>query len=103
MKKEPYLRNENPDEMREVLYLEVKNLRDLSNKEDLKEIKINLENIIQRTDQKNLRELIEKGIENLDNDKIKSSVHYLNMALRMLGHTFTEDEDIENSTFIDNE
>ena len=25
MKKEPYLRNENPDEMREVLYLEVKN------------------------------------------------------------------------------
>ena len=103
MKKEPYLRNENPDEMREVLYLEVKNLRDLSNKEDLKEIKINLENIVQRTDQKNLRELIEKGIENLDNDKIKSSVHYLNMALRMLGHTFTEDEDIENSTFIDNE
>ena len=103
MKKKPYLRNENPDEMREVLYLEVKNLRDLSNKEDLKEIKINLENIIQRTDQKNLRELIEKGIENLDNDKIKSSVHYLNMALRMLGHTFTEDEDIENSTFIDNE
>jgi len=103
MKKELYLRNENPDEMREVLYLEVKNLRDLSNKEDLKEIKINLENIVQRTDQKNLRELIEKGIENLDNDKIKSSVHYLNMALRMLGHTFTEDEDIENSTFIDNE
>ena len=81
MKKEPYLRNENPDEMREVLYLEVKNLRDLSNKEDLKEIKINLENIVQRTDQKNLRELIEKGIENLDNDKIKSSVHYLNMAI----------------------
>ena len=103
MKKEPYLRNENPDEMREVLYLEVKNLRDLSNKEDLKEIKINLENIIQRTDQKNLKDLIEKGIENLDNDKIKSSIHYLNMALRMLGHTFTEDEDIENSTFIDNE
>ncbi len=103
MKKEPYLRNENPDEMREVLYLEVKNLRDLSNKEDLKDIKINLENIIQRTDQKNLRELIEKGIDNLDNDKIKSSIHYLNMALRMLGHTFTEDEDIENSTFIDNE
>ena len=103
MKKEPYLRNENPDETREVLYLEVKNLRDLSNKEDLKEIKINLENIIQRSDQKNLKELIEKGLENLDNDKIKSSIHYLNMALRMLGHKFTEEEDIQNSTFIDNE
>ena len=103
MKKEPYLRNENPDEMREVLYLEVKNLRNLSNNEDLKEIKINLENIIQRTDQKNLIELIEKGLENLDNDKIKSSIHYLNMALRMLGHKFTEEEDIQNSTFIDNE
>ena len=82
MKKEPYLRNENPDETREV---------------------INLENIIERTDQKNLRELIEKGIDNLDKDKIKSSIHYLNMALRMLGHTFTEEEDIENSQFIENE
>lgn len=103
MKKEPYLRNENPDEIREVLYLEVKNLRNLSNNEDLNEIKINLENIIQRTDQKNLIELIEKGLENLDNDMIKSSIHYLNMALRMLGHTFTEEEDIENSQFIENE
>lgn len=103
MKKEPYLRNENPDEMREVLYLEVKNLRNLSNNEHLKEIKINLENIIQRTDQKNLKELIEKGLENLDKDKIKSSIHYLNMALRMLGHTFTKEEDIENSQFIENE
>ena len=65
MKKEPYLRNENPDEMREVLYLEDKNLRNLSNNEHLKEIKINLENIIQRTVQKNLKELIEKGLENL--------------------------------------
>ena len=44
-----------------------------------------------------------ESILHLDNDKIKSSIHYLNMALRMLGHTFTEDEDIENSTFIDNE
>ena len=103
MKKEPYLRNENPDEMREVLYQEVRNLRDLSSKQGLEEIKINLENIIQRSDQKNLKELIEKGLENLDNDKIKSSIHYLNMALRMLGHTFTEEEDIENSQFIENE
>ena len=68
MKKEPYLRNENPDEMREVLYQEVRNLRDLSSKQGLEEIKINLENIIQRSDQKNLKELIEKGLENLDND-----------------------------------
>ena len=103
MKKEPYLRNENPDEMREVLYQEVRNLRDLSSKQGLEDIKINLENIIQRSDQKNLKELIEKGLENLDNDKIKSSIHYLNMALRMLGHKFTEEEDIQNSTFIDNE
>mgnify|MGYP001358000198 FL=1 len=103
MKKEPYLRNENPDEMREVLYQEVRNLRDLSSKQGLEEIKINLENIIQRSDQKNLKELIEKGLENLDNDKIKSSIHYLNMALRMLGHSFTEEEDIENSQFIENE
>ena len=35
-------------------------------------------------------------MENLDKDKIKSSTYYLNMALRMLGHTFTEEEDIEN-------
>ena len=89
--------------MREVLYLEVKNLRDLPTNKDLKEIKINLKSIIQRTDQKNLRELIEKGVENLDKDKIESSIHYLNMALKMLGHTFTEEENIENSAFIGNE
>ena len=99
MKENPHLRNENPDEIKEVLYLEVRNLRDLVNKEDLKEIKINLEKIIQRTGQINLKELISKGIENIDNDKIKSSIHYLNMALRKLGHQFSEEEDREDSLF----
>ena len=99
MKENPHLRNENPDEIKEVLYLEVRNLRDLVNKEDLKEIKINLENIIQRTDQINLKELITKGIENIDNDKIKSAIHYLNMTLRKLGHQFSEEEDREDSLF----
>jgi hypothetical protein len=99
MKENPHLRNENPDEIKEVLYLEVRNLRDLVNKEDLKEIKINLENIIQRTGQINLKELISKGIENIDNDKIKSAIHYLNMALRKLGHQFSEEEDREDSLF----
>ena len=101
MKKNPHLRNENPDEIKEVLYLEVRNLRDLVNKEDLKEIKLNLENIIQRTDQINLKELIAKGIENIDNDKMKSAIHYLNMALRKLGHQFSEEEDREDSLFFD--
>ena len=101
MKENPHLRNENPDEIREVLYLEVRNLRDLVDKEDLKEIKINLENIIQRTDQINLKELILKGIENIDKDKTKLAIHYLNMALRKLGHTFSEEEDREDSLFFD--
>ena len=99
MKENPHIRNENPDEIKEVLYLEVRNLRDLVNKEDLKEIKINLENIIQRTGQINLKELISKGIENIDNDKMKSAIHYLNMALRKLGHQFSEEEDREDSLF----
>ena len=83
MKKEPYLRNENPDEIREVLYLEVRNLRDLVDKEDLKEIKINLENIIQRTDQINLKELILKGIENIDKDKTKYNPNKIKLTSLM--------------------
>jgi hypothetical protein len=31
---------------------------------------------------------------------MKSAIHYLNMALRKLGHQFSEEEDREDSLFL---
>ena len=49
-----------------------------------------------RIDQKNLKELISKGIENLKEKKIQTSLHYLNMGLQKLGHVFSEQEEVDN-------
>ena len=97
MKKEPLLRNENPEEIREVVFNSIAKIKENENDKEIhKDVLFELGLIEGRIDQKNLKELITKGIENLKENKITTSLHYLNMALAKLGHIFSEDEEIDN-------
>ena len=97
MKKEPLLRNENPEEIREIVFNSITKIKENENDKEIhKDVLFELGLIEGRIDQKKLKELITKGIENLKENKITTSLHYLNMALAKLGHIFSEDEEIDN-------
>ncbi len=97
MRKEPFLRNENPEEIREIIFECVSKIREnKSDKEVHKDVLFELGLLEGRIDQKNLKELISKGIEHLKEKKIQTSLHYLNMGLRKLGHVFSEQEEVDN-------
>ena len=97
MRKEPFLRNENPEEIREIIFECVSKIRENKSDEEIhKDVLFELGLLEGRIDQKNLKELISKGIENLKEKKIQTSLHYLNMGLRKLGHIFSEKEEADN-------
>ena len=98
MRKEPFLRNENPEEIREIIFKCVSKIREnQSNREIHKDVLFELGLLEGRIDQKNLKELILKSIENLKEKKIQTSLHYLNMGLAKLGHVFSEKEEWDNT------
>ena len=96
MKIDPYQRNENPDEIREVCVKIIQGLRENKKNPDIKSFIFELEDLKGRIDQKNIIENIHEAIKSLNKNKLNNAIHYLSMILKKVGHTFSDDEDISN-------
>ena len=104
MKKAPYSRNENPDEIREIILKNSQRLKEIKlidgqeqeKKELINNIEHELDLCLGRIDQKNLKQLITEAIKNLKNNRIKFAINYLDLASSKFADIYIDSEGVHD-------